>query len=128
MPWCVANYGDPDLAPWTCRETDPPEDEKARAETRKTKVDTLTAAAALSPRVDIDHGSRNSRIRPARRARCQSHRLRPLHRSRRLFRLTLLFLPQGRWAAVDRRRTGHQARHAGRVFLSGLWPKWIDGS
>lgn len=55
MPWCVANYGDPDLAPWTCRETDPPEDEKARAETRKTKVDTLTAAAALSPRVDIDH-------------------------------------------------------------------------
>lgn len=54
-PWTLANYGDVALAPWSCRETDPPEDEKAKAETRKLHVDTLTAALALSPRVDVEH-------------------------------------------------------------------------
>lgn len=55
VPWTVANYGDSALAPWPCRETDPPEDEKAKAETRKTQVETLVAASALSPRVDVEH-------------------------------------------------------------------------
>ena len=54
-PWTVANYGDAVLSPWTCRETDPPEDEKAKAETRKLKIDTLVAASAMSPRVDVEH-------------------------------------------------------------------------
>lgn len=55
VPWTVANFGDAALAPWTCRETDPPEDQKAKAETRKTQVETLVAASALSPRVDVEH-------------------------------------------------------------------------
>lgn len=54
-PWTIANFGDPGLAPWTCRQTDPPEDAKAKAETRKIVVDTLAAAALLSGRVDVDH-------------------------------------------------------------------------
>lgn len=54
-PWTVANYGEAALAPWTCRETDPPEDKKANAETRKLEIDTLVAASALSPRVDVEH-------------------------------------------------------------------------
>lgn len=55
MPWALANYGDASLAPWPKRNTDPPEDEKAKAETRKLKIDTLVAASALSPRVDVEH-------------------------------------------------------------------------
>lgn len=55
VPWTVANYGDAALTPWSCRETDPPEDEKAKAETRKTAVDTLVAASTLSNRVNVDH-------------------------------------------------------------------------
>ena len=55
VPWTVANYGDESLAPWPHRETEPPEDEKAEAETKKLKVETLTAAAALSSRVDVEH-------------------------------------------------------------------------
>ena len=55
VPWTVANYGDADLAPWPHRETEPAEDEKAKAETRKLKIDTLVAASALSPRVDVEH-------------------------------------------------------------------------
>lgn len=55
VPWTVANYGDADLAPWPHRETEPAEDEKAEAETKKLKVETLTAAAALSSRVDVEH-------------------------------------------------------------------------
>lgn len=55
VPWTVANYGDADLAPWPHRETEPAEDEKATAETRKLKIEAVTAAAALSPRVDVEH-------------------------------------------------------------------------
>lgn len=31
-PWASINFGDPDVAPWPVRDTDPPEDEKAKAE------------------------------------------------------------------------------------------------
>ena len=55
MPWALANYGDADLAPWPHRETELAEDEKATAETRKLKIEAVTAAAALSPRVDVEH-------------------------------------------------------------------------
>lgn len=31
-PWASINFGNPELAPWPVRDTDPPEDEKAKAE------------------------------------------------------------------------------------------------
>lgn len=56
VPWTTVNKGDPDLAPWPTRKTalEPPEDEKAKADTRKVQVDTIAVAASLSPRVDVD--------------------------------------------------------------------------
>lgn len=54
VPCVVVNGGEEALAPWPERHTDPPEDEKAKAETRKTQVETIAAAKQLSPRVDVD--------------------------------------------------------------------------
>lgn len=55
QPWTVANYGDAALAPWSYRATEPAEDQKAAADTRKVMIDTIVAAAGLSNRIDVDH-------------------------------------------------------------------------
>jgi len=40
-PWAALNYGDPELAPWPRRATEPPEDRKAIADTWNTAADAV---------------------------------------------------------------------------------------
>lgn len=54
MPWAQSNYGDSKLAPWPKRQTEPPEDEKAKADARDVGTRALATAVSLSPRVDVE--------------------------------------------------------------------------
>lgn len=52
-PWAWANEGDRSLAPWVLRQTDPPEDQAAKAATLSTLATAATALKALEKRVDV---------------------------------------------------------------------------
>lgn len=53
-PWALYNYGDADLAPWTCRDATPPEDQETKARTWKTVGDALVVWRSQGANVDIE--------------------------------------------------------------------------
>jgi hypothetical protein len=58
-PWCAANDGDPEMAPYLCPQIEPPEDEGARAKTDLTTGQAMmafkTAGAPIDPRKYLEN-------------------------------------------------------------------------
>lgn len=129
VPWAIANRGDPELAPWPTRKDaiEPPEDEKAKADTRKVVVDTLAVAAKLSPRVDVDKELEEAGFELLDESEIEKPELPPPSPKEPPAGQQELpdspVEPPAAPAAMSRVRLAHQAPNA--AFIAGQ--KWVDG-